>query len=127
MSIRGKQIKIGAIFSYISIFINILSALIYTPWMLSHIGESDYGLFTLAHSLITLFLLDFGISAAVTRFISKYKAQGEQEKINQFLGVVYKLFIIISAVIFVVLFALYFFLLIIIRHAWHPQALCPLL
>ena len=83
MSSSGKQVKIGAIFSYMAIFINIVSALIYTPWMLSHIGESDYGLFTLAHSLINLFLLDFGISAAVTRFISKYKAEGEQEKINQ--------------------------------------------
>lgn len=110
MSNSGKQIKIGAILSYMAIFINILSALIYTPWMLSHIGESDYGLFTLAHSVITLFLLDFGISAAVTRFISKYKAEGEQEKINQFLGVVYKLFIGISAVIFVILFVLYFFI-----------------
>lgn len=110
MSSSGKQIKFGAVLSYMAIFINIVSALIYTPWMLSHIGESDYGLFTLAHSVITLFLLDFGISAAVTRFVSKYKAEGEQEKINQFLGVVYKLFIIISAIIFVVLFVLYFFL-----------------
>ena len=59
MSNSGKQIKIGAILSYVAIFINILSALIYTPWMLSHIGDSDYGLFTLAHSVITLFLLDF--------------------------------------------------------------------
>lgn len=110
MSKSGKQIKIGAILSYMAIFINILSALIYTPWMLSHIGESDYGLFTLANSVITLFLLDFGISAAVTRFVSKFKAEGEQEKINQFLGVVYKLFIIISLIIFVVLFVLYFFI-----------------
>ena len=112
MSNSSKQIKIGAILSYMAIFINILSDLIYTPWMLSHIGESDYGLFTLAHSVITLFLLDFGISAAVTRFISKYKAEGDQEKINQFLGVVYKLFIGIAAIIFVVLFVLYFYFII---------------
>ena len=107
---KNKQIKIGAILSYTGIFINIVSALLYTPWMLSRLGDSDYGLFTLAHSLINMFLLDFGISAAVTRFISKYKAEGEQEKINQLLGVVYKLFIIISLVIFVVLFVLYFFI-----------------
>lgn len=105
---KNKQIKIGAVLSYLGIFINIVAALVYTPWMLSQIGESDYGLYTLAHSLINMFLLDFGISAAVTRFISKYKAEGEQEKINQFLGVVYKLFIIISSIIFIVLFVLYF-------------------
>ena len=105
---RNKQLKIGAVLSYLAIFINIVAALLYSPWMLSHIGESDYGLFTLAHSLINMFLLDFGISAAVTRFISKYKAQGEQEKINQLLGVVYKLFMVISLVIFVILFVLYF-------------------
>ena len=107
---KNKQLKIGAILSYLAIFINIASALIYTPWMLSRLGEGDYGLFTLAHSLINMFLLDFGISAAVTRFISKYKAEGEQEKINQLLGVVYKLFIVISLIIFVILFVLYFFI-----------------
>ena len=36
-----KQIKFGALLSYLSIALNIAAGLIYTPWMLSQIGESD--------------------------------------------------------------------------------------
>ncbi len=106
----GKQLKIGAILSYLGIGLSILSALIYSPWMLSKIGKSDYGLYTLASSLINMFLIDFGISSAVSRFVSKYRAEGKQEEINNLLGVVYRLFIIISAIISVILIGVFFFI-----------------
>lgn len=104
-----KQLKLGALLSYLAIGINIISALIYSPWMLSKIGSDNYGLYTLAASLINMFLLDFGISSAVSRFVSKYLAEGRQDKINQLLGVVYKLFFGIAALIGLVLFVVYFF------------------
>ena len=106
----SKQLKLGALFSYLAIGINIVSALVYSPWMLQKIGSDDYGLYTLATSLINMFLLDFGISSAVSRFVSKYLAEGKQEKINQLLGIVYKLFFSISAVISFLLIAVYFFI-----------------
>lgn len=105
----SKQMRIGAILSYLAIGINIISALIYSPWMLSKIGSGDYGLYTMASSLINMFMLDFGISSAVSRFVSKYVAEGRQDKVNQLLGVVYKLFFFISAIISVALITVYFF------------------
>ena len=107
---RSQQFKIGAMLSYLGIAINTISALIYSPWMLSQIGSGDYGLYTLAVSLINMFLLDFGISSAVSRFTSKYVAEGRQDKVNQLLGIVYKLFISIAAVISVALIVIYFFI-----------------
>lgn len=89
--------------SYFTIAFNMLAGLIYTPWMIKQIGQSNYGLYTLATSLITLFVMDFGMGAAVARFVSKYNAEGKQDKVNNFLGVVYKLYMAIDAVI---LFAL---------------------
>lgn len=106
----NKQLKTGAVLSYLAIGINIVSALIYSPWMLSKIGSGDYGLYSLASSLINMFLLDFGISSAVSRFVSKYVAEGKQEKVDQLLGVVFKLFMGIAAVISVVLIMIYFFI-----------------
>ncbi len=97
----SKQIKIGALMSYFTIGFNMLAGLIYTPWMIDKIGQNNYGLYTLATSLITLFVVDFGMSSAVSRFVSKYKAEGNQQKVNDFLGVVYKLYLIIAAVIFI--------------------------
>ncbi len=105
----GKQFKIGALLSYIAIFINIASALLYTPWMLDQIGSDNYGLYNLAVTLINMFMLDFGISSAVSRFVSKYLAEDNQEAVDRLLGVVYKLFIGISAIISVVLLVVYFF------------------
>lgn len=103
-----KQVKLGAILSYISIAINILAGLIYTPWMVRMIGQSQYGLYTLANSLITLFLVDFGLSAATARYVSKYHAEGNEQKVNDFLGVIYKLYLIIDAVIFIAIIVFYF-------------------
>lgn len=106
----NKQLKIGAVLSYLAIGINIISALIYSPWMLSKIGSGDYGLYTLATSLINMFLLDFGISSAVSRFVSKYIAEGKQEKVDQLLGVVFKLFMGIAVIISAALIVIYFFI-----------------
>ena len=104
----NKQIKIGAILSYLSIGINIIAGLIYTPWMVDTIGKSDYGLYTLSNSLVTLFLVDFGLSSAVSRYVAKYRAEERQDKVDNFLGAVYKLYLIIDAVIFVALVIIYF-------------------
>jgi len=96
--------------SYISIAVNIISGLLYTPWMVSTIGKSQYGLYTLANSLITLFLVDFGLSSATGRYLSKYNAEGDREGAERFLGAVYKLYILIDAVIIVALTVIFFLL-----------------
>ena len=107
---NGKQIKIGAVISYIAIILNIVVGLVYTPWMVKKIGKSQYAIYTLANSLITMFLVDFGLSSATARFVSNYKAEEKQENINNFLGIIYKLYIIIDMVIFTALFVYFFFI-----------------
>lgn len=107
---RSKELKIGAVIAYSTIAINIISGFLYTPWIVKQIGNSDYGLYTLANSFINLFLFDFGLSAATSRFVSKYLAEGRQDKVNRILGAIYKLYFIIDAVIMVVLVVVSFFL-----------------
>lgn len=111
MKIRKlSQLKIGALISYFTMGFSIFAGLVYTPWMVSKIGQADYGLYTLANSLIAIFMLDFGLSSAVSRFVSKYRAEGRTQDVNDILGIVYKLFIIIDLFILVVLFSVYFFI-----------------
>ena len=105
-----KQLKYGALISYFAIAINILLGFLYTPWMVEQIGKSSYGLYTLANSMIAMFLVDFGLSAATGRYISKYLAEGKKEEVNNFLGVIYKLYLIIDSAIFLVLLVIYFFI-----------------
>ncbi|MBQ8620795.1 MAG: oligosaccharide flippase family protein [Oscillospiraceae bacterium] len=84
--------------------------LIYTPWMVETIGKSQYGLYTLANSLITLFLVDFGLSSATARYLSKYNAAGDLAGAERFLGAVYKLYAVIDTVILCALTVVFFLL-----------------
>lgn len=104
------QIAKGAIISYISIFINIVISLVYTPWMINQIGVSDYGLYSLVTAFLSYFLLDFGLSGTITRFVAKYRAEGREDKIANMMGITAKVYLAMDAVIFLVLFILYFFL-----------------
>nr|WP_240542830.1 oligosaccharide flippase family protein [Exiguobacterium qingdaonense] len=106
----NRKIKMGALMSYTQIFFGILSGLIYTPWMIHEIGQASYGLYMLTISLISMFAMDFGLDAAVSRFMSKYIAEGDHERAARFLGIAYKLFIAISIILFFILTTVYFFL-----------------
>ena len=105
-----NQLRAGALLSYAAMGINVLIGLLYTPWMISSIGKEDYGLYTLALSVISIFVFDFGIGQAVTRFLAKYIAEGNQEKANNCLGLIYKLYIYLDLVVLIVLSVLYFFI-----------------
>lgn len=96
--------------SYFTMAFNIVAGLLYTPWMVSKIGQSDYGLYTLANSLIAIFMLDFGLGSAVSRFVSKYRAEGNSDAIRNIMGIIYKLYLIIDAGILIVLSVIYLFI-----------------
>ncbi len=104
----SRQIKTGAVIGYITIGINLLAGLIYTPWMIRSLGQDNYGLYALSVSLIGILVMDFGLGAAVTRFLSLYNADNNEEAVNNLLGLIYKLFIVIDIVIVVVLTVVYF-------------------
>ena len=106
---NSKQLKLGTIITYFTMAFNMISGLIYTPWMITEIGQNNYGLYTLTTSLITMFVMDFGMSAAVSRFVSKFNAEGNQEAVNNFLGIVYKLYLLIDFFIMTVLVVISFF------------------
>lgn len=108
MNNSSKQIKIGGVISYLTIGFTIVSGLLYTPWMISVIGQSNFGLFTLTTSLITMVTIDLGLSQSVTRFVSKYRAEKDSESIRKFLGIVYKLFILLAFVFLLSLLLVYF-------------------
>lgn len=105
---KNRQITIGAILSYGAIAFNIISGLVYTPWMIHTIGDDQYALYALAISVINFFLMDFGIGSAVTRFLSNYYAEKRYEDANRFMGIVYKVFFCISCAIAVCLIVFYF-------------------
>ena len=106
----NAQIKKGALLSYAAIVFNIIAGFIYTPWMVSQIGKSDYGLYILVTAFLTYFVMDFGLGQTIARFITNYKVKNEIEKINQLLGLTTRFYLFINLLIFVVLIGAYFFI-----------------
>lgn len=106
----ASSIKKGALIGYLTIFINIVTGLLYTPWMIRQIGVSDYGLYTLISSFISYFLLDFGLGTAVSRYVSKYREEGKFEEIGRILSIIVKVFAIIDFIIFALLFVCFFYI-----------------
>lgn len=105
-----NQIKVGAVISYIALFFNILIGLLFTPWIIECIGKEDYGLYTLAMSVISFFVFDFGLGTAISRYVSKYLAEGKQDKIDDLLGLVFKLYLIGDIIVLIGLTIIYFLL-----------------
>ncbi len=91
--ILGKQIKFGVIITYISTFINIITGLLITPITLRLFGQAEYGLYSLALSIMgMLFLFDFGFSNAIVKYVTQFKEKDnkkEYENINAMFLVLY--------------------------------------
>lgn len=106
----NRKIIKGSIVAYLSLAVNILAGIVYTPWMVRQIGQSNYGLYTLAISITSILMFDFGIGSALSRFASQYRAKQDKQGLERFVGLVYKLYFSIDAVILVVSSVLFFFL-----------------
>ncbi len=106
----NRQIKLGAAISYVAIFFSIAAGLIYTPWMIGIIGQSQYGLYILATSVISFFTMDFGLDEAVSRFLSRYNAEGNKERARDFLGITFKMYLVIGVLIFLALLGIFLFI-----------------
>lgn len=102
-----NQIKTGAIISYLAIIFNVIAGLVYTPWMVSKIGKADYGLYTLATSIVAYFAMDFGFGGAISKYIAEFRAEHQEEKINNLLGIVYKFFFILDIIFLIALIVVY--------------------
>ena len=97
-----NQLKAGALLTYISLFIGNVISLFYTPFMLRTLGQSQYGLYSLANSVVGyLTVLDFGFGSATIRYTAKYKAEGQEEKATIMYGMFLFLYGIIGVLVLV--------------------------
>lgn len=91
----------GFVLSYISIFISSVVGILFTPYMISTLGQVEYGLYQLLYAAIGyISLLDFGLGSTLTRFILKYRAEGNKEKINTVITMCVKIYSIFGLVAF---------------------------
>lgn len=95
-----NQLKIGALLNYVIIALNVVTGILYTPYMLRCLGQNEYGIYTLVASVITyLTLLDFGLSGSVTKFIAESRATKGKEEEWSLYGMFLLIYIIIGCIV----------------------------
>lgn len=104
---KSGQIKTGAIITYISNACNIIISVAITPIILSLIGKEEYGLYSLVYSIMGYFsVLDFGFGNAMIRYVSKYKAEGKDDRnINSLFLIIYCIIGILTLLVGSVIYA----------------------
>lgn len=103
--------KIGVIYSYALMLVEVFSAMLFTPFLIRMLGTSDYGVYQLIMSITSyLTLLDLGIGNAVIRFMAKFRTHNDLEKQREFLGIVtvyYSVIAFVTVVVGIVLIAVF--------------------
>lgn len=99
MEDKNRELKAGVILSYISLFIENVIPLFYTPWMLGVLGKSEYGLYNLANSVVGyLSLLSIGLGSSIIKFLSDKIARKDKEGVNNLTGLFTFIYIIIGTI-----------------------------
>lgn len=80
--------KQGVIFSYIYMVFEILSSVLFTPFLIRSLGQSEYGVYSLVASITAyLLLLDLGVGNAIVRYMAKFRALDDKAQMRRFLGI----------------------------------------
>ena len=92
-----NQRKAGTILSYLHIIITNSISLIYTPYMLRMLGQSEYGLYGTANSFISyLSVLSFGVGGAYIRFNARCRANNDREEEKRLNGMFLTIFSVLA-------------------------------
>ncbi len=103
-----NEVKWGALLSYALIVINACYGFLVTPYVMSALGEADFGVYKTITSLSSsLMILDLGLGGTVMRYIAKYKAENKKDKINSFVSMALgegSIIILLLAIVSVVIY-----------------------
>lgn len=97
-----NQRKLGALLSYLHILLANTVSILYTPYMLRMMGQSEYGLFGTANSFVSyLSILSFGIGGAYIRFNARCRTAGDREGERQLNGMFLVVFSCLAVLVFI--------------------------
>jgi O-antigen/teichoic acid export membrane protein len=105
--INRNNLRIAALLSYLSVGISLLSGIIMTPFIITRIGQAEYGIYALTLSLISLFTFDFGLSDTITRFVSKFLAEDNKDHERIFMRYIIIFFTLVSVFIAIIFLFVY--------------------
>lgn len=80
------------------------------PFVISHVGKQDYGLYLLVLAVTGYFtLLDFGVSSAVVKYVAEYRGRGDHHYQRRILSTAFAFYVLVGILVGLALLALSFF------------------
>lgn len=103
-----NQRKAGALLSYLYLALTFVVGIFYTPILLGFLGKSEYGVYSVANSVIAfLAILDLGFSQTMIRYVSRCKALKDttgEKKLNGMFLLMYSGIAVIALIAGIILF-----------------------
>lgn len=109
MSKNYDGTKKNVILSYINLTVNLLTGFFILPFIVSSLGNAEYGLMQLVYSLTGYVgILDLGLGNAVTRFTAMYNTKEKHKKINTVATYSLLIYLLMALVAFLIGLFVYF-------------------
>ncbi len=98
---RGK--KIGVLIGYIAMFVQNIASFLLTPLLITAFGNGDFGIYKLVLSISSYFALaDLGLSNAIVRYISEYKAKKDKISESKFVSLIVLIDILVVSILLLI-------------------------
>ncbi|MBC8081137.1 MAG: oligosaccharide flippase family protein [Gorillibacterium sp.] len=82
-----RDIKRGIMTSYGIFAADMLAGVLFTPFLIRSLGQSEYGVYSLMGAFIaSLAVLDFGFGDAIIRYVAQYRAEHRKDKESSLLA-----------------------------------------
>ena len=94
----NKNIILGSVIGYVTIGVNIIFGFLSIPLIIAMVGDSGYGLLTLATSVINVFVIDFGLGTACNHHLSKALADNDEEHFKDTASLIFRIFLLMDIV-----------------------------
>jgi O-antigen/teichoic acid export membrane protein len=102
-----NELKLGAALSYTNILLSNVINLLFTPFLLTTLGNSEYGLYMLIGAFVGyMAVLDFGLGNTIIRYVAKYRAENDKQGEQGFLSLAFLIYGILSIISIIIGLAL---------------------
>ena len=104
---KRPSLLINALSNWAALAITVLVGLFLTPYIISHLGKTGYGIWILISSIIGYYgILDLGVTSAITRYVARYAGQKDYKSLSKTVSTSLIMFCVIGFIVMVASFAL---------------------
>jgi O-antigen/teichoic acid export membrane protein len=101
------RLGINTVISFAGKFGGLVVSLFLIPFMVSRLGDADYGLWILVTSIVAYgSMADFGIAAALTKYVSEHNARGDIERCRETIASALRVYVLIGLVLMTAIIAM---------------------